>query len=79
MTNFEVKTTHNDRVRINTLEFIFNSRVNTITVYDFLTLVAEENALIRSIGDLQRFAVEWYYKNVLNRSFGRSELLGGTA
>lgn len=29
---------------------------------------------LKTPGDLQRFAVEWYYKNILNQNFGGREM-----
>ena len=64
-----------DKVVIFGILFVKESNTVQIRPHGSLKEIVRLN--IQSIGELQRFAVEWYYLNVLNhRVFGGREIKG---
>ena len=53
---------------------LFVKESDTVQIRPFGTLKEIVRLNIQSIGDLQRFAVEWYYQNILNQNFGGREM-----
>ena len=61
-----------DKVIIYGIMFVKKS--DTVQIHPHGTLKEVVRLNIRTIGDLQRFAVEWYYKNVYHQNFGGKEM-----
>lgn len=53
---------------------LFIKESNTVQICPHGTLKEVVRLNIQSIGDLQRFAVEWYYKNIYHQNFGGREM-----
>lgn len=53
---------------------MFVKKSDTVQIRPHGTLKEVVRLNIRTIGDLQRFAVEWYYQNILNQNFGGKEM-----
>lgn len=53
---------------------LFVKKTDAIQIRPYGTLKEIVRLKIRTVGDLQRFAVEWYYQNILNQNFGGKEM-----
>lgn len=53
---------------------LFVKESNTVQIRPHGTLKEVVRLNIQTIGDLQRFAVEWYYKNIYHQNFGGREM-----
>ncbi|KAB6698720.1 hypothetical protein GMA92_12650 [Turicibacter sanguinis] len=61
-----------DKVVIFGILFVKESNTVQIRPHGSLKEIVRLN--IQSIGELQRFAVEWYYKNIYHQNFGGREM-----
>lgn len=53
---------------------LFVKESDTVQIRPWGTLKEVVRINIQSIGELQRFAVEWYYKNIYHQNFGGKEM-----
>lgn len=53
---------------------LFVKEFDTVQICPHGTLKEVVRLNIQTIGDLQRFAVEWYYKNIYHQNFGGREM-----
>ena len=53
---------------------LFIKESNTVQIRPHGSLKEIVRLNIQSIGELQRFAVEWYYKNIYHQNFGGREM-----
>ena len=64
--------TSGDKVIIFGVLFIKESNIVQICPHGTIKEAVRLN--IQTIGDLQRFAIEWYYKNIYHQNFGGREM-----